>query len=165
MTIFGKPLSDYVAFSKVFLVLVPIVGTIRLALSLGGVPDDTARWFSMTALVWVAVLYYSVRVHMSRFGSYRHLLVLLAMINVAGQLVSIIGILIAIATGQNNIFSKPEFAFGGDGKTWAHLAAHVFIGTTVGSIFPWVIGSLILAVTRKLSGAPRHSGSLMQQGR
>jgi membrane protein YqaA with SNARE-associated domain len=74
--------------------------------------------------------------------------------NLMVQIVAIIGILLAIVTGVGNIFSAPEFSFGGQ-NPWLHLAAHVFIGTTVGSLVPWAIGSLILAVTRKMSPSPQ----------
>src|SRR5262245_25117594 len=46
--VFGKRLSEYVAFQKVILALVALVGITRLGLSLAGVPDGTAKWFSMT---------------------------------------------------------------------------------------------------------------------
>ena len=41
MIIFGKRLSEYVAFAKPVLVLIIAVGIIRLALSLSGVPNST----------------------------------------------------------------------------------------------------------------------------
>ena len=148
--IFGKRLSEYVAFCKPFLVLVPAIGLTRLALSLAGVSNSTTRWLSMTALVWIAVLIYSVRMHTRRFGTYKHLLVVCALLNWTAQAIAITGIIIAIATGTNNVFSSPEFAFGSDGKTWSHLAAHLFIGTTAGSLIPWLIGSLILLLARKV---------------
>ena len=153
MIIFGKRLSDYVDFCRVFLILIPLVGITRLALSLGGVPNSTARWLSMTVTVWIAVIYYSVRVHTSGFGSYKQLLPVVALLNVSAQVIAITGIAIAIFSGTNNVFSSPEFAFGSDGKTWTHLLAHVFVGTTVGSLLPWIIGSGILALTRKFAGS------------
>jgi hypothetical protein len=155
VVIFGKRLSDYVAFCRPFLILIAVVGLIRLALSLGGVPNSTARWLSMTVLVWIGVIYYSVRVHTSGFGSYKQLLPVIALMNITAQVIAIVGITIAMFTGNDNIFSAPEYAFGGDGKTWLHLGAHVFIGTTIGSLLPWVIGCGILAITRKLSGSDR----------
>ena len=155
MVIFGKRLSDYVAFCRPFLILIAVVGLIRLALSLGGVPNSTARWLSMTVLVWIGVIYYSVRVHTSGFGSYKQLLPVIALMNITAQVIAIVGIAIAMFTGNDNIFSAPEYAFGGDGKSWLHLGAHVFIGTTIGSLLPWVIGCGILAITRKLSGTDR----------
>lgn len=149
MKIFGKPPSEYIAFAKVFLVLILVVGVIRLALSLSGVPNSTTRWFTMTGLTWIGVIYFSIRVHTSGFGSYKQLLVLCALLDWAAQAIAITGIAIAIATGTNNVFSSPEFAFGGDGKTWLHLGAHLFVGTTVGALIPWSVGSAILAMTRK----------------
>jgi hypothetical protein len=153
MTIFGKPLSEYVAFCKWFLVVIPVVGVLRLALSLGGAPNTVARWATMTALVWIATIYLSVRVHTSGFGSYKQLLVLCALVNLAAQAVSIFGIVLAILTGTDNIYSAPEYAFGADGRNWFHVAMHALVGTTAGSLVPWLIGSAILAVTRRASGA------------
>src|SRR5215510_10750015 len=157
MIIFGKRLSDYVDFCRVFLILIPLVGIARLALSLGGVPNSTARWLSMTVTVWIAVIYYSIRVHTSGFGSYKQLLPVVALLNVSAQVIAITGIAIAIFSGTNNVFSSPEFAFGSDGKTWTHLLAHVFVGTTAGTFVPWLIGSGILAITRKVSASDRKA--------
>src|SRR5262245_62149998 len=108
MMIFGKRLSDYASFCKVFLVLIPLIGVVRLALSLGGAPNSTARWFSMTVMAWIAVVYYSVRVHTTGFGSYKQLLPVVALLNLSAQAVAITGIAIAIFSGNNNVFSSPE---------------------------------------------------------
>src|SRR6267143_2490415 len=151
MIIFGKRLSEYVRFSRLFLVLIAAAGIIRLALTLSGAPNSTAKWFSMTALMWLAVVYYSIRVHTTGFGTYRHLLPVLVLPNLVAQAIAIMGITIAILTGNANIFSAPEYAFGGDGKTWLHVAAHVFIGTTLGSLVPWAVGCAILGATRRLA--------------
>ena len=156
MVIFGKRLSDYVVFSRVFLILIAVVGLTRLAMSLGGVPNSTAKWFSMTALAWIAVIYYSIHIHTSGFGSYKQLLPVIALLNITAQVIAISGIAIAMFTGSDNIFSAPEYAFGGDGKSLGHLLAHVFIGTTFGSLLPWVFGCGVLAITRKLFGSDRR---------
>lgn len=155
MTIFGKRLSEYVAFSKLFLGLILVVGLVRLALSLGGAPNSTVKWFSMTGVAWIGVVYYSIRVHTSGFGSYKRLLPVLALVNFVAQAIAIAGIVIAIFTGNDNIFSAPEYAFGADGKTWLHVGAHLVIGTTIGALVPWVVGSGILAATRKVAGPIR----------
>ena len=160
MTIFGKRLSEYVVFSRLFLGLVLVVGIVRLALSLGGAPNSTAKWFTMTGVAWIAVVYYSIRVHTTGFGSYRHLLPVVALVNLVAQAIAILGIVIAIVTGNANIFSAPEYAFGGDGKAWLHVGAHLVIGTTIGSLIPWVVGCGILAATRKLKGADSKIKSL-----
>jgi len=151
MTIFGKPLSDYVSFCKAFLILIPLVGLVRLALSLSGTPNETARFLSMTVLAWVAIIYCSIRVHNTGFGSYKHLLVVSVLLNLSMQVVSIAAILLAALTGTMNIFSAPEFSFGT--SPWLHAAMHIIVGIPAGSLFLWLLGSLALAVTRKMTRA------------
>jgi hypothetical protein len=151
MIIFGKSLSEYVRFSKLFIILIAVVGLTRLALTLTGAPNSTAKWFSMTVVMWIGLIYLSIRVQTSGFGTYRHLLPVLAIPNLVGQAIAITGIMTAIFTGTGNVFSSPEFAFGGDGKTWIHVAAHLFFGTTAGSVLPWAVGSGIMAITKKVS--------------
>ena|SRR6185295_5991134 len=154
MTIFGKPLSEYVAFGRLFLILVPLVGLLRLGLSIQGVPDHTVQWFSMTAVAFLGIAYFAIRVHTTGFGSYKQLLVLVVLQNWISQAVSITGILLAIVTGASNIYSN-DFFPGYDGKSFLHVGAHLIIGTTVGSLFPWAVGSLILAITRRVSRSPQ----------
>jgi hypothetical protein len=151
MTIFGKRLSEYAAFAKVFLALILLVGMVRLALSLGGVPNTTARWISISVVMWIGIVYFAVRVHTTSFGTYRHLLPIYALQSLAAQAVIVPAIILAILTGRDNIFSIPEYSFGSDGKTWAHVAAHLFIGTTVGSLVAWAAGSLVMFATSKLT--------------
>ncbi|HXI92618.1 MAG TPA: hypothetical protein VNO24_21625, partial [Blastocatellia bacterium] len=61
-------------------------------------------------------------------------------------------IILAIFTGQDNIFSIPENFFGNDGKTWLHVAGHLFIGgTTLGPMIGWLFGCVIMFATKKLA--------------
>ncbi len=152
MTIFGRRLGEYIQFCKPFLILIPVVGIARLALSMGGASNATAKWVSMTGLVWLSVLYYSVRIHTSRFGSYKQLLVICALLNITAQSIAILGILMAIITGTGNIYSSPEYAFGTDGASWVHIGAHIVIGMPVASLIPWLLGSLVLFITKKVAG-------------
>ncbi|MEW5976016.1 MAG: hypothetical protein AB1898_09455 [Acidobacteriota bacterium] len=150
MTIFGKRLAEYVTFSRFFITLILVVGLTRLVLSLGGVPNATARWFSVTAAAWIGVLYYSVRIHARGFGGSKQLLMVCLLLSLAAQAIIVPAIALAIFTSHDNIYSAPEFSFGQDGKTWSHLAAHLLLGTTAGSLVPWLVGTLILLLTRKM---------------
>src|SRR6476620_11535416 len=100
MNIFGKRLSEYVAFSKPFLIWIVVVGIARLALSLGGVPNSTAKWLSITAVIWIGVLYYATQVHRSGFGSYKQLLPICVLMSLAAQAIIVPGIILAIFTGK-----------------------------------------------------------------
>jgi hypothetical protein len=151
MTIFGKRPSEYLAFSKLFLGLILVVGIARLALSLGGVPNSMVKWISINAVGWIGVLYYSVRVHTSSFGSYKQLLPICFLQMIAAQVVIVPAIMLAIFTGIDNIYSAPEFSFGADGKTWSHVWAHLLIGTTVGTLISWLVGCLVMFATKKLA--------------
>jgi hypothetical protein len=150
MTIFGKRLSEYIAFSKPFLGLILVVGIARLALSLSGVPNSIAKWLSITAVMWIGVLYYSIRLHTSGFGSYKHLLPICILQSCVAQVIIVPAIVMAILTGNDNIYSAPEFSFGRDGKTWVHVAAHLGLGTTIGPLIGWLVGCLIMFATKKL---------------
>ena len=150
MVIFGKSLSEYVEFCWVFLILIALAGVTRLTLSMSGTPNSTAKWFSMTVLVFIGALYYAMRVHAAGFGSYKQLLIICILMNVAMQVISIGAILISIQTGRDNIFSVPEYAFGSDNK-WLHVVLHVTVGLTIGALVPWLVGSGVLALTRKIA--------------
>lgn len=157
MTVFGKKLSEYLRFQWWILALLLVVGLARLALSLGGAPKDTAKWLSVTAVMVLGLLYYSIRLHTSGFGGARHLLVLLLIQQAVAQAVIILGIAIAVTTGQDNIFSIPEYAppaGGVEARTWAHALGHLVVGVFALSLIGWLIGSGILALTRKAMAGP-----------
>ncbi len=152
MKIFGKSLSEYVKFERGFLILVLVVGLARLILSLLGVPNSTTKFLSLSVLFLLGMIYYSVRVYTSGFGSYKQLLPVIALPVIVGNCIIIAGIVIAILTGKDNIFSAPEYSPGkADGKTWGHVAAH-FVAMIVAPLVLWGIGSLIMFVTKKLTG-------------
>ena len=150
MNIFGKRLSEYVAFSMPFLGSILIVGIARFVLSLAGVPNSAVKWFSITAVMWIGVLYYAVRIHTSGFGSYKHLLPICVLQSLVSEVIIVPGIILAIITGHDNIYSAPEYSFGSDGKTWVHVAAHLGLGTTIGPLVGWLVGCLIMFTTKKL---------------
>ena len=159
MRIFGKSLSDYVSYEKGFLILVLVVGLARLALSLLGVPNSTAKFLSLTVLYLLGMLYYSVRVATSGFGSYKQLLPVLALPVIVGSCIVVAGIILAILTGKDNIFSAPEFSPAGNGKTWGHVVAHVIAGFVALPLLGWLIGSVILWVTKKTTSANKATAN------
>jgi hypothetical protein len=147
MKIFGKSLSEYVSFEKGFLILILVVGLARLILSLAGVPNATVKFLSLTVLTLLGLLYYSVRVYTSGFGSYKQLLPVLALQVILSNLIVISGIVLSIVTGKENIFSAPEAG----GARWGHAFAHVLAMIVVSLIF-WGIGSLIMLLAKKVTG-------------
>jgi len=52
MKIFGRGVSEYLAFQKVLVGLIVVFGIVCLVLSMAGVSDAVVMWFSMTGLVF-----------------------------------------------------------------------------------------------------------------
>lgn len=152
---FGKSLSEYVSFAKPILLLIAVVGIARLALSLGGVQTSAVKWLSVSAAMFIGLVYFAIRVYTTGFGSYKQLLPLLVIESFVAQVIVIAGIVIAIQTGKDNIFSLPEYSGGQDGKTWLHAGAHLLLGLIVGPLLFWLVGCVIMWVTKKVS--PRDS--------
>jgi hypothetical protein len=154
MKIFGKTLSEYVGFEKWILVLIAGVGFVRLALSLGGLPNSEVKWLSVTVMGLLGMVYCAVIVHTSNFGSYRQLLPLLVLQGTVGHVIVAGAILLAMATGIDNIYSAPEYSGGVDGKNWSHVGAHLLIGIVIGPLVSWLVASGIMFLVKKVARTP-----------
>jgi hypothetical protein len=152
MQVFGKSLADYIRFGRVVLIATAVVGLARLGLSQGGAPDSVSVWFSLTAVMMVGMLDFSIRTRTTGFGSYRHLLVLLVLQLLLSQVIVATGIAITAVTGAENIFSVPEFSGDLGRNYWAHAATHLLGGSTVFALILWLPASLIHFITGRVAG-------------
>jgi hypothetical protein len=150
--IFGKRVSEYLAFQKPVLIAIAAVGLARLVLSLAGLPDSTVRWLSMNVVVLVGTIYYGIAVPRTAFGTYRQLLPLVFFQFAIFHAIAVAGILLTIA-GYPNIFGAPEYSVGA-GSQWIHALAHLTIGMVVPPVLGWGVASLVMLATRKLSRQP-----------
>ena len=151
---FGKRYSEYLRFQQLFLGLILAMGLARLGLSLAGLPNSTTKWLSITVVTLAGIVYYGVRVHTSGFGSYKQLLPLVFNQNVLAHSIIAAGIVVAIVTGHDNVFTAPEYSGGGDGKTWLHVGAHVVAGMIVFSLVGWLVASIVMWVTKRVARRP-----------
>ena len=149
---FGKKLSEYIQFVNWILILVAVVFVIRLGLSLAGTSFTTTRWVSINVVLLLGLIYCSVAVHTSGFGSYKQLFGLLLVQNVFAHSLIALGIIIGIVMGRENAFTGPEVSGGGNGATWFHAVIHPIAGFLVAG-FAWLVGSVILFVTKRLKPA------------
>jgi len=161
MTVFGKTFSQYLNFQKYILLLILAVGLGRLILSLANLPNSTTKWLSISVVSLIVLDYYSIRVHTTGFGSYKQLLPLIFIQSVIAQAIVIAGIVIAIYTHKDNVFSAPEFSGGTDGKTWIHAIAHLVVGVIIGPLVGWLIGCALLFVVKKVTpqGSAKQAGA------
>jgi hypothetical protein len=148
----GRKFSDYVRFESWILILIVLMFLVRLGLSLSGESFSQIRWFSINLVLFLGLFYCAVAVHIRKFGAYKQLLGLLLVQNVLAHLLIALGIIIGIITARANAFTVPEVFGGSNGATWGHVAAHAVAGFFAGAV-AWLIGAVILFVTRKLSPA------------
>ena len=106
----------------------------------------------MNAVAWFGAFYYGVAVHTRGFGSYKQILPLAFFQTLVQQAIAVLGILLAIA-GFANVYAAPEFSFGAQNQ-WFHALAHLTIGIVVPTLLLWVVASLVLLITKKLSRRP-----------
>jgi len=149
---FGKRLADYTRFEGWILLLLVAVFLVRLGLSLNGASYSQIRWFSMNLVLLVGLVYCSVAVHVRKFGAYRQLFGLVLVQNVLSHMLIALAIVLSMVTARPNVFTAPEVSGGSDGANVLHVVAHV-IGGFIVSVFAWLLGSVILFVTRKLKRA------------
>jgi hypothetical protein len=167
MKVFGKNVSDYIKFERRFLILILVVGLARLGLSLLGVANSVDKFLSLSVLGIIGLLYYSVRVCTSGFGGYKQLLPVLWLQWLVSQSIVVAGIVIAIAMSKDNIFSTPEYSPSArrhlevaDGRTWGHAEAHLILGIVILPLVSWLIGSLIMFVTKKIASTSKKEAGV-----
>src|SRR5262245_55672085 len=103
-----------------------------------GIQIAQARWVSINLVLLIGLIYCSVAVHTSGFGSYKQLLGLMIVQNLFAHFLIAFGILVGIVTGRPNIYTAPEFSGGGNGANWFHILLHVVIAGPILSILAWL---------------------------
>jgi hypothetical protein len=165
--LFGKSLSEYVAFQKPILILIAAVWAVRLALSMAGAPVAGAQVVSVTGVLVVGALYYGWAVGRKGFGSFKQLYGLNLVQGVFSQTLVALAIVLAMALGQDNIYTTPEFyppaqgigvlglPLPPDGKNLGHAIEHIVVAGAIGfPIIGWLLGSLVLLATRSSARPP-----------
>ena len=159
MTIFGKSVSEYVRFEMPILVFILAVAVARLLFSMGGASISSVKYISLTVSGLIGLVIVSIWVHTRGFGSYKQLLPLVAIQCLVAQVFSAAAVTLAIITGKDNIYTLSEYG----GRTWGHAGAHLVFASIAATIVGWLVGSVILFVTRKLSSSSQ--GKMTPQGK
>ena len=145
---FGKKFSEYIRFDLWILILIAVVWAARLGISMAGTPFATTRFVSINIVLLLGLIYCSVAVHTTGFGSYKQLFGLLLILNVVAHVLIATGIIIGMVTGTTNAFTTPEVSGGTNGATLFHALLHVIV-SPIAALMAWLVGSVILAVTKK----------------
>ena len=157
---FGKPLAYYLRLQTYALIAILGVFLIRLIMPALGVPDSAGKILSLTLIQLLALPYYALVAKREGLG-FRHLCAMGLIQGLFSQTLVALAIALGIATGQDNIYTIPEFypaasqapggPFPADGKNWMHAGAHiVFAGLLVLPLIFWAISSICFAVARRV---------------
>ncbi len=157
---FGKRLSEYVAFQKPVLILITAVWLLRLVLSMAGLSVSGVRFVSVTGVLILASLYYGWAVADKGFGSYKQLYALNLIQGLFSQTLIALAIVLAIVIGRDNVYTLPEFyppsagndpmGMPTDGKSFGHAIAHIVLaGAIVGPLIGWLLSSVVHVFARK----------------
>lgn len=155
---FGKPLAYYLKLQAPALIAIVVVFLVRLVMSMAGVPASVGKILSLTFVLILALPYYALLAKREGLG-FRHLFAMCLIQGLFSQTLVAVAIVLGIVTGQDNIYTIPEFYPGAngespfpvDGKNWMHAGAHViFAGALALPIFSWAVSSLLLVIARRV---------------
>lgn len=149
----GKTFQEYLRFERWILILIAVVFAARLGMSLAGAPITATRWVSLNIVLLIGVVFFSIKVHSTGFGSYKQLFILLWTQIFFAHVLIAFGIVLGVITGMDNAFTVYELSRVEDGKTWVHAALHIAGGGTILPILAWLIGSVILFATKRIKPA------------
>jgi hypothetical protein len=121
---------------KLFMAAIAVMGVIRFALTMAGVPNGVVKFFSMTVIIMAGTLYFAIvsTTHKERLKA-AYLLILPYMI------VEVLALGYTWATGSQTIFHAQEYSFGvGIG---AHTIGHLVGGLTWEPLSVFVVMEIV----------------------
>ena len=130
---------------KLFIAAILVVGMIRFALSVSGVPDTTVKYVSMTVVIAVGMVYFAVtcKTWKQRMKA-AYLLILPYMV------VEAFALGYTLVTRKPTIFHAPQYSFGT--TPGLHFIGHVIGGVTWEPLSLFVVMQVIgFVASRALS--------------
>lgn len=153
MKLLNQPFRQYFREARLGILLLLLVALMRFLFQpLFQIPQDQGtHWVSLTIMLPIIMLCYSVRVAL-KGGTFRDLLALAAWFALSGMLFVMLGIAIDDFGGVDTYYTVP-----GESNTWGHMLAHVVEGVIL-TLLLWGIGSVVYLVAggrkRASAGSP-----------
>ncbi len=141
MKLLNQPFRQYFREARLGIALLFLVALMRFLFQpLFQIPQDQGtHWVSLTIMLPIIMLCYSVRVAL-KGGTFRDLLALAAWFALSGMLFVMLGIAIDDFAGVDTYYTVPE-----ESNTWGHMLAHVVEGVIL-TLLLWGIGSVVYLV-------------------
>ena len=151
MSILGKSLRDYLSFVRIGIVLVLVMGVLRFAMGLSGVPYEKATHLvSLTVLGWILAVVYGHLARVLGFGSYRHLLPLSFVLAAAMYGFIIVAIVVEANAGFHGYFHAPGLGLMPGGMSAGQHVIGQLLAMLVTTLALWALASLGFALSSHL---------------
>ncbi len=143
MKLFDKPFGEYFQFVKVGLYLLALVAVVRFLMKpVFNIPYAQGTHFtSVTILLPILMIVYTIRANSAGLGSYRDLLGIAAVFGLSSAVLIILGIAISNIAGIETYYIEP--GHGGGINQWFHAGAHLILNGVIFGLILWGIGSLV----------------------
>ena len=145
MRVGGHRMRDHVRLLLPLLAFLLVVWLLRLLLAAAGASLSVSRVFSVTTASAVAVFLAVLLIHFHGFGGYTNVVTTSLLLNAWSQILIVIAILFAVATGTENVYTLPEFSVPGDDPMHLrHIFGHLTFMMGLGTLFGAGVGCLML---------------------
>jgi hypothetical protein len=145
MKVGGHRMREHIRLLMPLFAFVTAVWLLRLFLAALGASLGISKFFSVTTACAVAVFLAALRIHFRSFGGYTNVVATSLLLTAWGQILIVIAILFAVATGTENIYTLPEFSVEGDDPLHLrHIFGHLTFMLGLGTLFGAGMGCLLL---------------------
>jgi hypothetical protein len=158
MRIGGRSLREYLHLLGPLFGLIAAVWGLRLVIATAGLPAQLVRILSVTVATSICILLAAVLIHVRRFGGYSALITAVFLLVVWGQLLISAAILLAMVTGQGNVYTEPEYA-GHSPTLMLHLVGHLTFGIGFSTLFGAGMACVLFWLIRKVIPPQPHKWS------
>jgi hypothetical protein len=147
MKLFNKPFGEYIQFAKVGVYLLALVSVVRFLMKpVFNIPyAEGTHFVSVTILMPILMIVYTLRARSAGMGSYRDLLGIAAALAIPTMAFIILGITVDTLAGIDTYYTDP--AHGGNLNQFLHIGGHILVTGVGFSLILWGIGSLVHRVT------------------
>lgn len=145
MRVGGHRMREHVRLLLPLFGFVLVVWLLRLFLTAVGLSLSVTRVFSVTTASAIAVFLAVLLIHFHDFGGYTNVVATSLLLNAWSQVLIVIAILFAVATGTENVYTLPEFSVPGDDPMHLkHIFGHLTFMFGLGTLFGAGVGCLML---------------------
>jgi len=151
MSIFGKSLRDYFSFVRIGIILILVMGVVRFALGLSGVPyEKSTHLASLTILGWILAVIYGHLARVTGFGRYRQLLPMAFALAVTMYGFIILAIVVESQGGLHGYFHAPGVGLMPSGMSVVDHVIGQLLAMLVTTVLLWALASLGFALSSHL---------------